>query len=82
VLLIVQGNVGSAIDTAVKKDLVNMRTFHIEYDCCSVSGYVIYTFFLLLFVMSCFASALFVWFCCQEWDANPCFPYLVNGRCY
>jgi len=33
----VQGNAGLAVDAAVKRDLVNLRTFHIEFDACSVS---------------------------------------------
>lgn len=31
----VQGNAGPEVDAAVKKDLVNLRTFHLEYDYCS-----------------------------------------------
>lgn len=34
----VQGNAGPEIDNAVKRDLVNMRTFHMEYVCCSKKG--------------------------------------------
>jgi len=33
----VQGNAGPEVDNNVKEDLVNMRTFHMEYDCGSVS---------------------------------------------
>ena len=32
-----QGNAGPEVDSVVKRDLVNMRAFHMEYDCCSVS---------------------------------------------
>lgn len=35
----VQGNVGPDVDVVVRKDLVNLRTFHMEYDTCSVSCY-------------------------------------------
>lgn len=34
----VQGNAGPEVDRAVKQDLVNMRTIHMEYDCCSRKG--------------------------------------------
>lgn len=40
-VLTVQGNAGPAIDSAVRRDLVNLRTFHMEYDICSVSCYII-----------------------------------------
>lgn len=43
-LFTVQGNDGPSVDAAVKGDLVNMRTFHMEYDSCSVSSYKIYQF--------------------------------------
>lgn len=35
----VQGNAGPDVDVAVRKDLVNLRTFHMEYDTCNVSCY-------------------------------------------
>ncbi|RHN51868.1 hypothetical protein MtrunA17_Chr6g0473911 [Medicago truncatula] len=31
----VQGNAGGEIDKRVMKDLVSLRTFHMEYDICS-----------------------------------------------
>lgn len=33
-----QGNAGPEVDSAVKRDLVNMRTFHMACDCCSKKG--------------------------------------------
>jgi hypothetical protein len=36
----VQGNVGPEVDVVVQRDLVNLRTFHMEYDTCSVSCYI------------------------------------------
>jgi hypothetical protein len=48
-LSVVVGNAGPDIDNKVRKDLINMRTFHLEYDVCSVSVDV-YPFFLSIFV--------------------------------
>jgi len=38
-LLTVQGNAGGEIDRGLKKDLVSLRTFHMEYDICYVSWF-------------------------------------------
>jgi hypothetical protein len=51
-VLTVQGNAGPAIDSAVRMDLVNLRTFHMEYDICSVSCYIIDPLFVT--VLCCF----------------------------
>jgi len=43
-MLTVQGNVGPEIDIGVRRDLINMRTFHMEQDICYVScSYVMET---------------------------------------
>jgi len=39
-VITIQGNDGPAVDVVVKRDLVNLRTFHIEYDTYSVSFYI------------------------------------------
>jgi len=41
-VLTVQGNAGGEIDKCVMKDLVSLRTFHMEYDICSVSWFTCY----------------------------------------
>lgn len=41
-LLAVLGNAGGEIDKRVMKDLVSLRTFHMEYDICSVSWFTCY----------------------------------------
>lgn len=43
----VQGKAGPLV-AAVKSDVVNMRTFHMEHDSCSVSYYKIYDYFSYL----------------------------------
>jgi hypothetical protein len=39
-VMTVQGNAGPRVDVVVKMDLVNLRTYHIEFDACSVSCYL------------------------------------------
>lgn len=34
----VEGNAGPEIDRVVRRDLINLRTFHMEYDMCSRKG--------------------------------------------
>jgi len=48
---IVDGNAGPEIDRKVRVDLVNLRTIHMEYDPCSVSGYTVYNYFCWFYVV-------------------------------
>ena len=41
-VMAVQGNAGGEIDRHVMKDLVSLRTFHMEYDICSMSWFSCY----------------------------------------
>jgi hypothetical protein len=52
-LLTVEGNAGPEIDRVVRRDLINLRTFHMEYDMCSVSCYTIKLCFCLMCYMPC-----------------------------
>ena len=36
-----QGNASPEVDNKVRVDLVNLMTYHMEYDICSVSGYAL-----------------------------------------
>lgn len=58
-LLTVEGNAGPEIDRVVRRDLINLRSFHMEYDMCYVSCYT---------VKLCFCLMCYMPYCLVHWN--------------
>lgn len=73
-LMKVQGNTGGEIDRGVRKDLVNFRTFHMEYDICSINDHLVLLLTLSLIqidgLLRIYALRIYVWFWKGVWYAH------------